>query len=166
YRFKHLLMRDVAYAALPKAARADLHEAFARELEQQVGDRRDEFAEIVAHHVERAFALSAEVRAPRAVIEPRARAPPDRAVVLGERARRRTDLGLLQPYAATAQTAIAALGDAATAEDRIGVALLGANERQLATAYTEARRAYEEAAGLALEVGRRDLAARAHLGVV
>src|SRR5438132_2173676 len=114
YRFKHLLIRDVANAALPKAARADLHESFARELERQVGDRRDESAEIVAHHIERAFALSTEVRAPRAVIEPRARAALDRALVLGERARRSRDLGLLRPYAATANDALAALGDAAT----------------------------------------------------
>src|SRR6266508_6108493 len=69
YRFKHLLMRDVAYAALPKAERADLHEVFARELERSVGDRRDEYAEIVAFQVARAFTLSAEVRAPRAVLE-------------------------------------------------------------------------------------------------
>jgi class 3 adenylate cyclase len=49
YRFKHLLMRDVAYAALPKAARADVHELYAGELERAVGDRGGEFAEIVAH---------------------------------------------------------------------------------------------------------------------
>ena len=165
YRFKHLLMRDVAYAGLSKAARADLHEAFARELERSVGDRREEFAEIVAHHVERAFALSVEVRAPRAVVEPRARAVLDRALTLGERARRRQDHGLLESYAAAASSAIAALGDLASSEERIGVTLLNADERRLASRYSEATAGFDEAVRIAHDLGRHDLEARAHLGV-
>ena len=35
YRFRHLLIRDTAYEALPKAKRAELHERFAGWLEQQ-----------------------------------------------------------------------------------------------------------------------------------
>jgi class 3 adenylate cyclase len=164
YRFKHLLMRDVAYAALPKAARADVHEAFARELERAVGDRGGEFAEIIAYHVDRAFALSAEVRASRAVLEPRARAALERALVLGERARRRQDIGLLSRYTTSAEDALAALGDAATAENRIAVALLVADERYFATAFAEALTGYEQAEGLAASIARPDLAARAHFG--
>jgi class 3 adenylate cyclase len=164
YRFKHLLMRDVAYAALSKAARAELHEAFARELEREVGDRRGEFAEIVAHHVERAFALSAEIRAPRTVLAPRARAALDHALVLGERARRRVDVGLLQPQAATARAAVDALGGAATDVDRLSVTLLGAAELSLTRTYDEARERFDEAARLATAMSRPDLAAQAHLG--
>jgi hypothetical protein len=164
YRFKHLLMRDVAYAALPKAFRADLHEAFARDLERGSGDRRDEVAEIVAYHVERAFVLSVEVRAPRTVLEPRARAALDRAMVLGERARRRQDVGLLHPNAKIAEEALAALDGAATADDRLAVALLEADDRRLGAAYAEARTKFEEAARLATQLSRPDLAARAHLG--
>jgi len=164
YRFKHLLMRDVAYAGLSKAARADLHEVFARELERSVGDRREEFAEIVAHHVERAFALSVEVRAPRAVVEPRARAVLDRALTLGERARRRRDHGMLEPYAAAASSAIAALDDLASSDDRIGVTLLNADERLLASHYPEAIAGFDEAVRIARKLGRKDLEARAHLG--
>jgi class 3 adenylate cyclase/tetratricopeptide (TPR) repeat protein len=164
YRFKHLLMRDVAYAALPKAARADVHEVYASELERAVGDRGGEFAEIVAHHIERAFTLSAEVRAPAAVLRARARAALDRALVLGERARRRQDIGLLRPYATSAKETLIALGDAATPQDRVGVALLVADERRLATAYAEARLGFDEAARLATAIGRSDLAAGAHLG--
>ncbi|HYR93020.1 MAG TPA: adenylate/guanylate cyclase domain-containing protein, partial [Methylomirabilota bacterium] len=162
YRFKHLLMRDVAHAALPKAARADLHEAYARQLESAVGDRREEYAEIIAHHIERAFALSAEVRAPAAVLEPRARAALDRALVLGERARRRQDVGLLRPYSRTATDAVAALGAAATAEDRIGALLHAGDERRLsATAFRESLTLFAEAARLAAENTRPDLEARA-----
>jgi class 3 adenylate cyclase/tetratricopeptide (TPR) repeat protein len=164
YRFKHLLMRDVAYAALPKAERADLHEAFARELARAVGDRREEFAEIVAHHAARAFALSAEVRAPRAVLEPRARAALDHALSLGNRARRRHDVGLLRAYAGIAKDALDALGDSATPEDRIGSALLSADDRRAATEYAAACEGYREAARLAGALGRPDLGGRAHLG--
>src|SRR5438477_1290985 len=130
YRFKHLLMRDVAYAVTPKAARADLHEAFGGNLERAVGDRRGESAEILAHHAERAFALSSEVRAARKVVEPRARRALELALALGERARQRQDLGLLAPSAATAAAALAALADGVAAADRVRVALLSANERR------------------------------------
>jgi class 3 adenylate cyclase/tetratricopeptide (TPR) repeat protein len=52
FRFRHLLVRDAAYESLPKAARADLHEAFAGWLERRAGDRLGEFHEILAHHLE------------------------------------------------------------------------------------------------------------------
>src|SRR5262249_47337690 len=38
FRFRHLLIRDVAYEALPKAVRADLHERLARWLEEGDSD--------------------------------------------------------------------------------------------------------------------------------
>ena len=123
-----------------------------------------EFAEIVAYHVERAFALSVEVRAPRAMLEPRARAALDRALALGERARRRQDIGLIQVFAHTATAALAALGDAASAQDRVAVALLSADERRLVSSYREALDAYTEAVRIAGTIGRTDLAAQAHLG--
>ena len=37
FRFRHLLIRDAAYDALPKAVRADLHRRFADWLEEQDG---------------------------------------------------------------------------------------------------------------------------------
>jgi len=49
YAIKHALTREVAYASLPKARRAQLHAAFARWLER-TGDGRDELAPLVAHH--------------------------------------------------------------------------------------------------------------------
>jgi hypothetical protein len=55
FSFSHILIRDAAYALLPKAARADLHEAQARWLEQRVGDQPREYAEILGYHLERAF---------------------------------------------------------------------------------------------------------------
>ena len=164
YRFKHLLTRDVAYAVTAKALRSDLHEAFGRTLEGSVGDRRDEYGEILAHHAERAFTLSIEVRAARETVEPRARRALDWAFLLGERARQRQDLGLLAPSAATAVAALAALADGGAPADRVRVALLGATERRLAAAYEEARAAFEHAAALSAELGEPHLEAQAHLG--
>lgn len=62
-RFKHLLIRDVAYSQLPKAERADLHDRLVRHLESSVGDRSAEFSALVAHHAHRAWALAAEIHA-------------------------------------------------------------------------------------------------------
>jgi DNA-binding SARP family transcriptional activator len=49
FTFKHALIRDVAYASLPKASRAHLHAAFAAWIER-VGGGRDEHAPLLAHH--------------------------------------------------------------------------------------------------------------------
>ena len=39
FRFRHLLIRDAAYQAMPKEQRADLHERFAAWLERAAGER-------------------------------------------------------------------------------------------------------------------------------
>ncbi|HEY2209083.1 MAG TPA: adenylate/guanylate cyclase domain-containing protein [Gaiellaceae bacterium] len=53
YRFRHLLIRDAAYDALPKATRADLHRRFAEWL-QEHGQSLVELDEIVGYHLEQA----------------------------------------------------------------------------------------------------------------
>ena len=52
YSFRHLLIRDVAYEGIPKARRAEEHEAFARWLDSTVVASRA--PEVVASHLERA----------------------------------------------------------------------------------------------------------------
>ncbi len=54
YRFRHLLIRDAAYEALPKEERAELHERFADWLEAVGGDRLVESEEILGYHLEQA----------------------------------------------------------------------------------------------------------------
>jgi class 3 adenylate cyclase/tetratricopeptide (TPR) repeat protein len=61
FRFRHLLLRDAAYAGLPKALRAELHERFARWLEAAAGERLREHPELLAHHLECAYRLRAEL---------------------------------------------------------------------------------------------------------
>ena len=67
YRFVHILVRDVAYELLPKAARAELHERYAAWLEERAGPR---FGELVGYHFEQAHRWHAELR-PRALAERR-----------------------------------------------------------------------------------------------
>jgi predicted ATPase len=54
FRFRHLLIRDAAYEALPKATRAELHERFADWLESNAPDLV-ELDEIVGYHLEQAY---------------------------------------------------------------------------------------------------------------
>jgi class 3 adenylate cyclase/tetratricopeptide (TPR) repeat protein len=49
YAIKHTLTSEVAYESLPRARRARLHAAFAAWLER-VGESRDEWATLLAHH--------------------------------------------------------------------------------------------------------------------
>src|SRR5205807_1810098 len=60
YRFRHLLIRDAAYDGLPKAARAELHERFARWLQAQ-GAGLVELDEILGYHFEQAHRYRVEL---------------------------------------------------------------------------------------------------------
>ena len=60
FRFRHLLIRDAAYEALPKAVRADLHARFASWLEQH-GTELVELDEILGYHLEQACRYRAEL---------------------------------------------------------------------------------------------------------
>ena len=61
FRFRHILIRDAAYAALPKADRAALHERFADWRERTAGERLPELEEIVGHHLEQAHRYRSEL---------------------------------------------------------------------------------------------------------
>jgi predicted ATPase/class 3 adenylate cyclase len=58
YRFKHVLIREVAYGGLSKDDRADLHTRFAEWLAEHAGE---ELLEIRAYHLDQASALRAEL---------------------------------------------------------------------------------------------------------
>ncbi|MBZ5736982.1 AAA family ATPase [Nocardioides mangrovi] len=61
WAFKHVMVRDAAYDALPKAARADLHLRFAARLEGSGAVAGSERTAFVAHHLERAARLRREL---------------------------------------------------------------------------------------------------------
>ncbi len=58
YKFKHVLIREVAYGSVSKSARADHHAAFAEWLKERAGD---ELLEIRAYHLDHAAKLTAEL---------------------------------------------------------------------------------------------------------
>jgi class 3 adenylate cyclase/tetratricopeptide (TPR) repeat protein len=89
FRFRHLLIRDAAYDALPKATRVDLHERFAVWLEEH-GRDLVELDEIVGYHLEQAYRYGAELGAPDHVMGLRASG---RLSAAGRRAHVRGDLG-------------------------------------------------------------------------
>lgn len=61
FKFRHILIRDAAYNALPKRERAELHKLFADWLERAAGDRTAEFGEVVAFHLEAAVLYRKEL---------------------------------------------------------------------------------------------------------
>jgi tetratricopeptide (TPR) repeat protein len=90
FRFRHLLIRDAAYEALPKAVRADLHERFAAWLEQH-GTELVELDEIVGYHLEQASRYQTELGMP---VDPMlAAAARRRLTAAGRRASLRVDTG-------------------------------------------------------------------------
>ena len=84
YRFRHLLIRDAAYDALPKADPADLHLRFADWLDEH-GRALVEVDEIVGYHLEQAARYCAELGRPARRVCP---SGPPRALPLQAGARK------------------------------------------------------------------------------
>src|SRR5439155_21515961 len=61
FQFAHILVRDAAYGALPKARRAELHETFANWLSRKTSESGGDYSEIIGHHLEQAYLARAEV---------------------------------------------------------------------------------------------------------
>jgi len=88
FRFRHLLIRDAAYDALPKAVRAELHERFAAWLEEH-GAELVELDEILGYHLEQVCRYRAELGLPSD--EVLAAAARRRLTAAGRRAQFRAD---------------------------------------------------------------------------
>ena len=93
FRFRHLLIRDAAYQAMPKEQRADLHERFATWLERVAGERLAEYEEILAYHLEQAFRFRVELGPADERTQEIGDAAARRLVASAERARERSDFG-------------------------------------------------------------------------
>ena len=87
FRFRHLLVRDAAYDALPKATRAQLHERFADWLQDR-GRNLVDLDEIAGYHLEQAARYRRELGGPDAGLAERAG---ERLAVAGRRALWRAD---------------------------------------------------------------------------
>ena len=160
-RFKHLLIRDVAYEGIPKNERAAFHERFERHLHEEAGDREAEFLEILAYHAERAFSLTRELRLGGDVLERRAARALKWNMPRAERALSREDAKVLATAVSMAQSA----AEAAPRDDdvKLRLKLLEADSLRLAARFADALVAAKEAADLATQKGNQRAAAAAHL---
>jgi class 3 adenylate cyclase/tetratricopeptide (TPR) repeat protein len=73
YAFRHVLVRDVAYAQIPRVARADKHRATAEWIELLGTDRAEDRAEMLAHHYAAALEFARASGQPTDELETRAR---------------------------------------------------------------------------------------------
>ena len=87
FRFRHLLIRDAAYDAFPKATRAELHQRYANWAEQHA--ELVELDEILGYHLEQAYRYQAELGQPDSKL---AASAGERLAAAGRRARARGDI--------------------------------------------------------------------------
>ena len=157
FRFRHLLSRDAAYEALPKANRAELHERFADWLDEH-GDGLVELDEMLGYHLEQAARFNEELGRPGAALAARASA---RLGVAGIRALDRADMVGAINLLGRATTLLPPNDDArATLELELGEAL------QEAGRLAEAEALLEQTAAEAKCSGRSLIHRRAQLGLV
>jgi tetratricopeptide (TPR) repeat protein len=97
YRFRHLLIRDAAYEAMPKQARAEMHVRFADWLEVAAGERRAEYEEILGHHLDQAIRYRRELAIGDTDADELASRAADHLGQAGMRAADRGDLNAARP---------------------------------------------------------------------
>ncbi len=161
-RFRHLLIRDAAYASLTKSERATLHDRFGSVLEGEAGDPL-QLTEILAHHAERALTLSIELGLEGELLEHRASRALDWWLASGDRAITRRDLPTVAAALQTARAAGALLPDAGGLASRARLALLEAQRLLMTGDYSDAAQAAAEAAGLAQQADLPRVVATARL---
>jgi class 3 adenylate cyclase/tetratricopeptide (TPR) repeat protein len=129
--FKHVLIREAAYAMLPKAVRARKHYEVGAFIEQRAGERPEQVAALLAEHYSRAAALGEEVH---------------------------LDTGELDALRAKALQFLEAAGDAASAlySNREALAHYEAAAALAAKDPARRERIHERQGDLALRLGRID----------
>jgi class 3 adenylate cyclase/tetratricopeptide (TPR) repeat protein len=160
FRFRHLLIRDAAYDAVAKSRRAELHERFADWLERVAGEAVSEEEEIVAYHLERAFAYRRELGPADARSDALGRRAALHLAAAGRRAAARGDL----PAAVGLLSRAASVGPDRGAERawtlyHLGVELQEAGDEPAALA------ALDEAVRVAESADDRSLAWRARIAL-
>ena len=144
FRFRHVLIRDAAYEAMPKEVRAELHQQYAALLEETIGERMTEVEEIVGYHLERAFQCRTELAQLDAVTTKLAVSAGNRLAAAGRRALARADI----PAAVNLLERATALLDAAGTPDANVLLDLGAALREAGDP-TAADSAFTRAAAVA-----------------
>jgi class 3 adenylate cyclase/tetratricopeptide (TPR) repeat protein len=156
FRFRHLLIREAAYDALPKAIRADLHERFAGWLAEH-GPDLVELDELLGYHLEQSHRFRQELGQSGELLAARA------AARLGAAGRRALDRGDMDGASNLLERAAALLEEDSKErlelEVELGEALLEGGR------LSEAAALLEEALGRAMQTGDGLLQARAQVGL-
>ena len=96
FRFRHLLIRDAAYRAMPKEQRADLHQRFAEWLEDAAGERLAEYEEILGYHLEQAYRYRVELGPADEAMKDLGRSAAAHLISSAERTRERGDFAVAE----------------------------------------------------------------------
>jgi class 3 adenylate cyclase/tetratricopeptide (TPR) repeat protein len=157
FRFGHVLIRDTAYESMPKRLRAELHERFADWLEAKLGERVEEYEEILGYHLEQAARYRSELGAPDRELAGRA------AAKLGASGRRALDRGDMNGASNLLQRAVGLLDEEDISridlEVDLGEALLEAGQ------LSEAASVLEQTAARAGSAGDQLRHAKAQVGL-
>jgi class 3 adenylate cyclase/tetratricopeptide (TPR) repeat protein len=151
YTFLHLLVRDVAYGQIPRGARVEKHRRAAEWIESL--GRPDEHAETRAYHYLSALELARASRQPTEELANRARH------ALREAGDRAAALNAFDPAARSYASAL----ELWPADDPERPRLLLSYGTMLALGQESGEEILEEAASALVELGDRELAARAEL---
>jgi len=156
FRFRHLLIRDAAYQAMPKEQRADLHERFAAWLEGAAGERHTEYEEILGHHLEQAYTYRTEL----GTVDDRTRGLGARAAdALRASSRRAQERGDLEAARTLAERAVPMTEAGERAEALFELAEILDDDQR----FPEAAAAAREAVALAEAAGDRRIELQARL---
>ena len=158
FRFRHILIRDAAYSALPKAERAELHERFAEWLVRTAGERIAELEEIVGHHFDAAYRYRTELGEKGEALERLGRRAGAHYVAAARRIRDRGDMAAAGALLLAAETL-----PVADPEFRAEVQLELGNVLLSTGRVAEARIRAERGLDIATELGDHRLAARLRL---
>jgi class 3 adenylate cyclase/predicted ATPase len=154
FRFRHLLFRDAAYEALPKADRAELHERLASWLSQRGGESV-ELDEILGYHLEQATRYKQELGDPDPVLAQRAG---EHLATAGGRALAREDQFAARNLLERAASVVPDPATRAELLPQLAEALMRTGDLEAA------KRAYDEGVDFSLVHGDRRLEALARLG--
>jgi predicted ATPase len=103
-RFRHLLLRDAVYAAIPKARRAELHERVGDWMLAWAEDRVGEVEEIVGYHFEAAARYRGELLGGAEEMQRLARRASEYLAAAGQRAANRGDTETADAFFARVET--------------------------------------------------------------
>jgi class 3 adenylate cyclase/tetratricopeptide (TPR) repeat protein len=162
FRFRHSAIREAAYQATSKEARARLHEGYAEWLEHVASERGVEVDEMVGYHLEEAYRHRAQLGRHDQTARRLGMRAGERLATAGYRAAMRGDLP------ATAVELLRRAADLLPEEHerRLGVLLDLAEARREAGSLQSALTTYGEAIELARMRGDQRQAAHASLGLL